>query len=47
VVAIERLGRLERMLAALPGKLRVRGNILAMSDALAQHAAYFDSTNAP
>jgi uncharacterized membrane protein YccC len=54
VVAIERLGRLEQMLAALPGtkpggrgRLRVRGNILAMSDALAQHAAYFDSTNAP
>jgi uncharacterized membrane protein YccC len=50
VVAVERLGRLDRMLAALPGtrpggrvRLRMRGSILAMSDALAQHAAYFDS----
>jgi hypothetical protein len=50
MVATERLRRLDRMLAALPGtrqgervSLRVRGSILAMSDALAQHAAYFDS----
>jgi uncharacterized membrane protein YccC len=53
VVAIERLGRLDRMLAALPGtgpggrvRLRMRGSILAMSDALAQHGAYFDSRGA-
>jgi uncharacterized membrane protein YccC len=53
VVAIERLGALDRMLAALPGpkpggrsRLRMRGSILAMSDALAQHAAYFDSGGA-
>jgi uncharacterized membrane protein YccC len=53
VAAIERLGRLDRMLAALPGtkpggraRLRVRASILAMSDALAQHAAYFDSRGA-
>jgi uncharacterized membrane protein YccC len=49
-VAIERLGRLDRVLAALPGtrpgaraRLRARSKILAMSEALAQHAAYFDS----
>jgi uncharacterized membrane protein YccC len=48
--AIERLGGLDQMLAALsisrPGariRLRARGSILAMSEALAQHAAYFDS----
>jgi uncharacterized membrane protein YccC len=50
VVATERLGRLDRMLAARPGtrsgervKLRARASILAVSEALAQHAAYFDS----
>jgi uncharacterized membrane protein YccC len=49
-VATERLGRLDRMLAALPStwpgvrvRLRARGSILAMSEALALHAAYFDS----
>jgi uncharacterized membrane protein YccC len=49
-VATENLGRVDRMLAALPStrpgvrvRLRARGNILAMSEALAQHAAYFDS----
>jgi uncharacterized membrane protein YccC len=49
-VATEHLGRVDRMLAALPStrpgvrvRLRARGNILAMSEALAQHAAYFDS----
>jgi uncharacterized membrane protein YccC len=49
-VAAERLGRLERMLAALPStrpvagvRLRARGSVLAISEALAQHAAYFDS----
>jgi uncharacterized membrane protein YccC len=48
--AIERLGDLDRALAALPStrpgawvRLRARGSILAMSEALAQHAAYFDS----
>jgi uncharacterized membrane protein YccC len=53
MLATELLGRLDRMLAALPGtrpgervRLRVRGSILAMSDALAQHAAYFDSGGA-
>jgi uncharacterized membrane protein YccC len=48
--ANERLVRLDnRLAAALPGtkagalvRLRARGNILAMSEALAQHAAYFD-----
>jgi len=49
-VAIERLDRLDGTLAALPSttpgtwvRLRARGSILAMSEALAQHAAYFDS----
>jgi uncharacterized membrane protein YccC len=47
-VAIERLGQLDQRLAALPGsgarvRLRARSSILAMSEALAQHAAYFDS----
>jgi uncharacterized membrane protein YccC len=49
-VTTERLGRLDRMLAALPGtrpgvrvRLRARGSILAMSEALTEHAAYFDS----
>jgi uncharacterized membrane protein YccC len=49
-VAIERLARLDGMLAVLPGirpgarpMLRARSSILAMSEALAQHAAYFDS----
>jgi uncharacterized membrane protein YccC len=53
MVATEWLGRLDRMLAALPGtkpgervRLRVRGSILATADALAQHAAYFDSGGA-
>jgi uncharacterized membrane protein YccC len=48
--AIARLGRLDRMLAALPStkpgawvRLRSRGSILAMSQALEQHAAYFNS----
>jgi uncharacterized membrane protein YccC len=47
-VAIERLGQLDQRLAALPGsgarvRLRARSSILAMSEALTQHAAYFDS----
>jgi uncharacterized membrane protein YccC len=47
--AAERLTRLDQRLAALPNttpgaraRLRARGSILAMSEALAQHAAYFD-----
>jgi uncharacterized membrane protein YccC len=49
-VATERLARLDRLLAALPSarpgvrvRLRARGSILAMSEALTEHAAYFDS----
>jgi uncharacterized membrane protein YccC len=49
-VATERLGQLDRMLAALPStrpggwiRLRARGSIVAMSEALAEHATYFDS----
>jgi uncharacterized membrane protein YccC len=49
-VAIERLGRLDWVLATLPSdmpgarvRLRARGSILAMSEALAHHAAYFSS----
>jgi uncharacterized membrane protein YccC len=46
--AAERLARLDQRLAALPGRgarvrLRARGSILAVSEALAQHAAYFDT----
>jgi hypothetical protein len=50
VIATERLARLDQKLAAVPStrpgapvRLRARGIILAMSEALAQHAAYFDS----
>jgi uncharacterized membrane protein YccC len=50
VIATEHLTRLDQKLAAVtsagPGaqvRLRARGIILAMSEALAQHAAYFDS----
>jgi uncharacterized membrane protein YccC len=50
VIATERFARLDRRLAALPGsspgarvRLRARGSVLAMSEGLAQHAAYFDS----
>jgi hypothetical protein len=50
ILAIERLGQLDRMLAALSIfgrgariRLRARGSILAMSEALANNAAYFDS----
>jgi uncharacterized membrane protein YccC len=49
-VATERLAQIDRMLAEVsssrPGarvRLRARGSILAMSEALAQHSAYFDS----
>lgn len=48
VVAIERLAELDRMLAAPPNtrpgaqvRLRARGSILAVSEALTQHASYF------
>jgi uncharacterized membrane protein YccC len=48
--AAERLSRLDQRLAALPNNrpgarvsLRARGSILAMSEALTQHAAYFDT----
>jgi uncharacterized membrane protein YccC len=48
IVAIEHLGLLDHRLATLPGwgarfRLRARGSILAMSEALVRHAAYFDS----
>jgi uncharacterized membrane protein YccC len=49
MVATERLARLDQRLAALPsirpgarGGLRARGSILAVSEALAHHAVYFD-----
>lgn len=48
--AVECLARLDRRLAAVPGtspgarsRLRMRGQILAMSETLERHAAYFDS----
>jgi len=43
VLATTHLERLEDALAALPGAaaLRARGSILAINEALAQHAAYF------
>jgi uncharacterized membrane protein YccC len=50
IIAIERFGRLDRMLATVPStrpgerlRLRARGSVLAVSEALACHAAYFDS----
>jgi len=50
IVAIERFGRLDRMLTTVPStkpggrlRLRARGSILAVSEALGQHAAYFES----
>jgi uncharacterized membrane protein YccC len=47
-VATERLARLDQRLAALSGRgarvrFRARASILATSEALAQHAAYFDT----
>jgi uncharacterized membrane protein YccC len=47
-VAAERLAQLDQRLAALPGpgarlRFRARASILATSEALAQHAAYFDT----
>jgi hypothetical protein len=45
VLATARLGRLDDALAARPGTaaLRARGSILAMTEVLTQHAAYFDA----
>jgi hypothetical protein len=50
IVAIDCFGRLDRMLAAVPSttpggglRLRARGSVLAVSEALACHSAYFDS----
>jgi hypothetical protein len=49
-VATEGLARYDKALAGFPStslgarvRLRARGSILAMSEALAQHRAYFDS----
>ena len=44
-ITIARLARLDEALAARPGTaaLRARSTILAMSEALTQHAAYFDA----
>jgi uncharacterized membrane protein YccC len=44
-IATARLARLDEALAGRPGAaaLRARGSILAMSEALTQHAAYFDA----
>jgi uncharacterized membrane protein YccC len=49
IVAIECFGRFDRMLATVPSttpggrlRLRARGSVLAVSEALACHAAYFD-----
>jgi hypothetical protein len=43
--AVSRLAALDETLATRPGfaALRVRGSILAMSQALSQHAVYFDA----
>jgi hypothetical protein len=43
-MATTRLGQLDRALAARPDAagLQVRGSILAISEALIQHAAYFE-----
>jgi hypothetical protein len=44
-LATDRLGRLDDALAARPGTAarRARGRILAMTEVLTQHAAYFDA----
>jgi uncharacterized membrane protein YccC len=44
-IATARLARFDQALAARPGAaaLRARGSVLAMSEALTQHAAYFDA----
>jgi uncharacterized membrane protein YccC len=48
--AVERLARLDQRLESLPhtgpgarARLRTRGSLLAISETLAEHAAYFDS----
>src|SRR5271156_500201 len=48
-MTIARLARLDDALAARPGAaaLRARSSILAMSEALTQHAAYFDAGAPP
>ena len=50
VVAIQRFDQLDRLLAVVPNtnpggwvRLRARDGVLAISESLAQHAAYFDS----
>jgi uncharacterized membrane protein YccC len=45
VLATARLGRLDNALAARPGTaaLRARGSVLALSEVLTQHAAYFEA----
>jgi hypothetical protein len=45
VIATTRLARLDDALASRPGPaaLRARGSILAMSEALTEHSAYFDA----
>jgi uncharacterized membrane protein YccC len=45
VIATTRLARLDDVLASRPGPaaLRARGSILAMSEALTEHSAYFDA----
>ena len=46
-IAVERLASVDKLLASRPGAalvvLRARGIILAISDALTQHAACFDA----
>ena len=44
-MAIARLARLDEALAARPGAaaLQARSSILAMSEGLIEHAAYFDA----
>jgi hypothetical protein len=48
-MTIVRLTRLDEALAARPdaAALRARSSVLAMSEALTQHAAYFDAGSAP
>jgi hypothetical protein len=43
--AVSRLSALDKALATRPGAaaLRARGSIVAMSEALSQHAVYFDA----
>jgi hypothetical protein len=43
--AVSRLAVLDKTLATIPGAaaLQARGSIIAMSEALSQHAVYFDA----